>query len=82
MRTLKQIKEDLKDMNKGTIKLKSARGNEYNVIILSKSYFNNILKFKSLKVIQHEVEGIRVYNVSYFEKGKTQNYFIRVFGGM
>lgn len=82
MKTLKQIKEELKDMKKNTIKLESARGNEYNVIVISKSYFNNILKFKSLKVIYHEVEGISIYNVSYLKNGETQNYLVRVFGGM
>lgn len=81
MKTLKQIKSELKDMKENGIKITSARGNEYEVIVVLKKYFENMKKFKTLKIFPHEVSGIIIYNVSWLENGKTQSFWIRKFGG-
>lgn len=80
MRTLKEIKETLEEGKECTIKLTSVRGNQYDVQVVTKKYFNNILKFKTLKVHPHEVNGIDIWSVSYLENGKTKNYFVKIFG--
>lgn len=80
MRTLKEIKELLEDGKDCEIKLVSSRGNAYGVQVVTKKVFHNIMKFKTLKVHHHEVNGIDIWNVSYLENGKTKDYFVKVFG--
>lgn len=82
MKTLKEIKKLLEEKKESTIKLTSVRGNIYEVEIVTKKVFNNIRKFKTLKVYPHQVNDITIYSVSYLEKGKIKQYFVRVFGGI
>lgn len=45
-----------------------------------KKYFKNILKFKTLRLHYHNVNGIDIWCIYYLENNKTKQYFVRIFG--
>lgn len=68
MRTLKEIKEYLKNAN--TEELVSKRGNKYQVVKVSKKILDRIFDFKSLIKSIHSIDNKYIYPVVWFEKGK------------
>lgn len=69
MKTLKEIKEYLKNLEKEEIT--SKRGNKYEVAKVGEKILNKLFEYKSINVGIHKVNDTIIYPIKWHENGKT-----------
>lgn len=69
MKTLKEIKNYLKNLEKEEIT--SKRGNKYEIVRIEERLMHKLFAFKSINVGIHKVNDIITYPIKWRENGKT-----------
>ena len=69
MKTLKEIKEYLKSLEKEEIT--SKRGNKYEFVRIEEKLMNKLFTYKSIHKAIHVVNGIVLYPIKWYENGKA-----------
>ena len=69
MKTLKEIKEYLKSLDKEVIE--SKRGNKYEIVRIEQKLMHKLFAYKSISVGIHKVDGIITYPIKWHENRKA-----------
>lgn len=69
MKTLKEIKEYLKSLEKEEIT--SKRGNKYEFVRIEEKILNKLFEYKSIHKAIHIVNDVVMYPIKWYENGKT-----------
>lgn len=69
MKTLKEIKEYLKSLEKEEIT--SKRGNKYEVAKVEEKILNKLFEYKSIHKAMHIVNDTIIYPIKWYENGKA-----------
>ena len=72
MKTLKEIKEIMKNLDEVTII--SKRGNEYKCKICSKYMIYDLRQYKTININTHHLKDITIYHVSWYENKQINSY--------
>lgn len=69
MKTLKEIKEYLKSLEKEEIT--SKRGNKYEIVRIEEKILNKLFEYKSIHKAIHIVNDKIMYPIKWYENGKA-----------
>lgn len=69
MKTLKEIKEYLKSLEKEEIT--SKRGNNYEIVRIEEKILNKLFEYKSIHKAIHIVNDTIIYPIKWYENGKA-----------
>lgn len=69
MKTLKEIKEYLKNLEKEEIT--SKRGNNYEIVRIEEKILNKLFEYKSIHKAIHIVNDTIIYPIKWYENGKA-----------
>lgn len=69
MKTLKEIKEYLKNLEKEEIT--SKRGNKYEIVRVDEKLMHKLFAYKSINLGIHKVNDIIMYPIKWHENGKV-----------
>lgn len=69
MKTLKEIKEYLKSLEKEEIT--SKRGNKYEFVRIEEKILNKLFEYKSMHKAIHIVNDTIIYPIKWYENGKA-----------